>query len=449
MKYSLHLCILALSLVLWSSCQSPIASDPGSSATVTPSPSTTPTPLPSTTPPSSLANLKALTSSFGTLSPVFQTSNQDYTLLVPSTVSSVVITGTAADAKASVTPAVTLGSLVAGIPQTAVITVTAADGITTKAYNVVATRAAAPALTISITGFPDALNGSMAKILCAQGTTFTYPDASATGTISGNQLTLPLLDQFYQERWTGSTNSQYVIKVLLTTNGVEQPFYFSNYFYGGNKTESFLYSNLRKYNGGLELTTGVHFTVGSIPAGLNGCDVIVESSQSAWTGGIVARQTGTIYGGALVITMADLQGKGWNVSGPYYLFLRFPHGEVAGQLYFGKLDGGAQGAWFPYSNSRTYAMTVWAPGNKFPADVTTLSIRAASAPSVELAHLTLADLPANRDGYPVDAQGAYWVGDPAVTYEVWYQTGGVSFRDDDTFTGGVGIFYASGHFTQQ
>ena len=88
------------------------------------------------------ANLSALSVSSGTLSPSFAPGTTTYTLTVANSVTSLTVTGTKADANASVTGPVTLSNLVVGVAQTATITVTAPSG-TTKSYTVAATRQAA------------------------------------------------------------------------------------------------------------------------------------------------------------------------------------------------------------------------------------------------------------------------------------------------------------------
>jgi hypothetical protein len=87
------------------------------------------------------ATLGNLSVSSGTLSPAFSPDIKSYTLSVTNAVSSVTINGTAADGKASVSPPVTLSSLVVGVSQTARITVTAESG-ETLTYSVTVTRAA-------------------------------------------------------------------------------------------------------------------------------------------------------------------------------------------------------------------------------------------------------------------------------------------------------------------
>lgn len=89
-------------------------------------------------------NLATLTTSSGTISPAFEAGITAYTLNVANAVTSVTVTGTAADSKASVSAGLTLSDLEVGVAKTATITVTAEDGTTTKAYTVEVTRQAPP-----------------------------------------------------------------------------------------------------------------------------------------------------------------------------------------------------------------------------------------------------------------------------------------------------------------
>ncbi len=86
------------------------------------------------------ADLSALALDNGTLSPAFTAATTAYTVNVPNAITSITVSGTAADASASVSAPVTLNDLVAGASQTATITVTAPSGAT-KAYTVEVTRA--------------------------------------------------------------------------------------------------------------------------------------------------------------------------------------------------------------------------------------------------------------------------------------------------------------------
>ena len=89
---------------------------------------------------SSNANLIAITLSSGELSPAFSADTTNYTVALDNSVTSVTVTGIADDGKATVSSAVTLSNLVVGTPQTATISVVAADGSKTKVYTIKVTR---------------------------------------------------------------------------------------------------------------------------------------------------------------------------------------------------------------------------------------------------------------------------------------------------------------------
>jgi len=86
------------------------------------------------------ADLSTLTVESGVLIPEFSTGVTDYTVNVANSVNSVLVSGTASDAKATVSDPVTLSDLVANVPKTATIIVTAQDGTTTKSYTVAVKR---------------------------------------------------------------------------------------------------------------------------------------------------------------------------------------------------------------------------------------------------------------------------------------------------------------------
>jgi len=98
---------------------------------------------------SPVADLSGFTIGGASLAPVFTPGTTNYTTLVGSTVSSVVITPTAADTLATITvngSAVSSGSASAAIPlivgnNAISVVVTAPDGTTTKTYSIVITRA--------------------------------------------------------------------------------------------------------------------------------------------------------------------------------------------------------------------------------------------------------------------------------------------------------------------
>jgi len=94
-------------------------------------------------PPSGNADLGALALSSGTLSPAFAGGTTAYTVSLDNAVASVTITGTPADANATVSAPVTLSGLLIGTTKPATLTVTAQNG-TTKAYSFAVTRVTAP-----------------------------------------------------------------------------------------------------------------------------------------------------------------------------------------------------------------------------------------------------------------------------------------------------------------
>ncbi|MCL2042178.1 MAG: M6 family metalloprotease domain-containing protein [Bacteroidales bacterium] len=94
------------------------------------------------------ANLTSLTVNHGTLSPTFNSNTTNYTVNVENTITTITITGKAADANATVTGNVTNAPLTVG-NNNFTIKVTAQDGTTTKSYNVAVTRATASQYTIT------------------------------------------------------------------------------------------------------------------------------------------------------------------------------------------------------------------------------------------------------------------------------------------------------------
>jgi mannan endo-1,4-beta-mannosidase len=124
-RKSFGLFIAMLGLIL-ASCSSPTKGTPADLSMPTSSQSTN-------------ADLGTLTVDNGTLTPAFAAATTAYTVSVPNAVTSVTVTGTAADANAQVSGVVTLSDLVAGVPQIAAITVTAQSGAT-KAYTLEVTR---------------------------------------------------------------------------------------------------------------------------------------------------------------------------------------------------------------------------------------------------------------------------------------------------------------------
>jgi hypothetical protein len=96
------------------------------------------------------ADLDSLTVSTGTLVPAFTSGVTDYTVLVPSTATSLRITATAADARATLTPLSPNPAPLATASTTITLTVTAEDG-TPKAYTLRAVKTATPAVSVAIT----------------------------------------------------------------------------------------------------------------------------------------------------------------------------------------------------------------------------------------------------------------------------------------------------------
>jgi mannan endo-1,4-beta-mannosidase len=81
------------------------------------------------------ADLGMLTVDQGVLAPNFEAATTSYTVHVPNEVTSITVTGSTADEDAGVSDPVTLSDLVVGTPQTAIITVTAENGVT-RTYTV-------------------------------------------------------------------------------------------------------------------------------------------------------------------------------------------------------------------------------------------------------------------------------------------------------------------------
>ncbi|WP_096356028.1 cadherin-like beta sandwich domain-containing protein [Mucilaginibacter gotjawali] len=160
--------------------------------------------------PSTNANLISLTLSNATLTPVFASGRVAYTAKVPFTISSLTLVPTAGDATATITvngAAVPSGTAAPAIAlsvgtNTVTTTVTAQDGITTKAYTAVITRAA-PSANASLAGMvlnvgtltpafaPGrfAYTAAIAYTVASVNVTPTVSDATATITVNG----LPVL----------------------------------------------------------------------------------------------------------------------------------------------------------------------------------------------------------------------------------------------------------------
>ena len=87
-----------------------------------------------------LPSLSDLSTSTGTLSPNFSPTETSYTVIVPNSVTSLIVTGTA-DANATMTPSeLSFTNLTVDTPSEQIIKVTAEDGTTTQEYKVKVTR---------------------------------------------------------------------------------------------------------------------------------------------------------------------------------------------------------------------------------------------------------------------------------------------------------------------
>ena len=110
---------------------------------------------------SSNADAGAIILSSGTLTPGFAAGITEYTVTVDNALTFVTVTAIPSDPGAVASAAVTLTGLVPGIAQTASLTITAEDGITTRVYSVAVTReSSTPAL-------PPIAIGSSGKVYIA------------------------------------------------------------------------------------------------------------------------------------------------------------------------------------------------------------------------------------------------------------------------------------------
>jgi hypothetical protein len=139
-------------------------------------------------PPASNADLSGITLSAGTLAPAFDPATLLYTVCVAETVTSITISGTKANAYATVSPPVTLSDLVGGIAQTATITVTAENG-ETKTYTVLVIRATVYDITITTSFNTLAPNGYLYVFLFDNATWSTIADNSIYLDASGHSST--------------------------------------------------------------------------------------------------------------------------------------------------------------------------------------------------------------------------------------------------------------------
>jgi len=107
------------------------------------------------------ADLSALSTNLqgsGTLNPAFSPDTTSYTLTVPNSVTSITLTGTAADSKAKLGGTAILANLPENTPQIGTIIVTAEDGKTVKIYTVTVKRLAASISTNAcLNGFSDVI----------------------------------------------------------------------------------------------------------------------------------------------------------------------------------------------------------------------------------------------------------------------------------------------------
>ena len=159
--------------------------------------------------PSTIATLSNLTTSSGTLNPIFASATTNYTDLVTNATSSIAVTPTTTDTTATVTvngTTVISGAASALIPlavgpNTITTVVTAQDGITTDTYTVTVTRAALSTiatlsnLTISNGTLTPAFNSattsytaSVPNSVIGIAVTPTFTDPNATITVNGTPV---------------------------------------------------------------------------------------------------------------------------------------------------------------------------------------------------------------------------------------------------------------------
>ena len=119
--------------------------------------------------PSSNANLSALALSNGMLSPAFSSSVTSYTAAVPYYISWLAVTPTRYDGTAAVQ--VSGGSNLAVGANTVTVTVTAQDGVTTKVYTVIVTRAA-PSTNANLSDLALS-SGTLSPAFSSSGTSYT------------------------------------------------------------------------------------------------------------------------------------------------------------------------------------------------------------------------------------------------------------------------------------
>jgi LPXTG-motif cell wall-anchored protein len=145
--------------------------------------------------PSTDATLSNLSVSAGTLSPVFASGTEEYGVEVPYSASSITLTAETTDANATVTGDVGAKSLNVGQNKFE-ITVTAEDGIATKIYTVIVTRAASTDATLSnLSVNPGTLSPAFSSATTsynvevpntASSITLTATKADANATVSGD-----------------------------------------------------------------------------------------------------------------------------------------------------------------------------------------------------------------------------------------------------------------------
>jgi len=319
------------------------------------------------------ADLSALAVSSGTLSPDFSKTNLNYTVSVANSVTSVVVTGTKADANSTVTGPITLSNLVAGVPQTATITVTSQNGMTSNSYNVKVTRAdaAAPStnadlsdLTVSSGTLTPAFNKdtlsytvSVANSIDAVVVTGTKADANAT--ITG-PITLNLVAggyssaTFYVTAQNTAITKSYTVKVTrdaltLTTLPAAAD---GTWSFEGNLIFT-ISSGQLTYIAGIIVTvqsdsSGNMYTSGGVttPSAMTGYSwdgSVIKFNGTAMTKGAPSPSTtyttlpasadGTwSYSGLTVFTISGGQSSYSGLTGTYTL-----QSDTAGNLYL--LDG--------------------------------------------------------------------------------------------------------------
>jgi len=325
--------------------------------------------------------------------------------------------------------------------------VTAADKVTTRTYSIAVTL---PVKTLEITNLPASLEGKSLDFVVGTDLSFATIRAAATAVVQGGVARAKLHYPTDSTPWTSTYGwTAYLFKVVIPGESGPTPFYFKDTFAGGFSTSSYAYGNLRKYNGGLEQTSGAGFSVYGFPAELEGKDLVIETASTLDFSLITGRQLVTIYDGSIRVKMATIAGgTPWNPTGTttYFAFARFPNGERAGQLFSTAPISTSGVVSFPYSNFGPYRMAFDTISN-LPNGVTTLVIANARNPASEVARVDLT-VPADSYGryFPKDSNQDYWVGPGGTTYYVMYQSGADWYVSKTTFQGTYATYYCSDNF---